>query len=302
MYAIAGGNLSWDNNVLFAENTAQSGGAVFVRNGVTISWSGETIFTSNAAQLNGGAVGSGALDSELPKFFGGGHQVEIDEISSITFKSATTFFNNTCEINGGGMALVQSLAVSFNSENTLFINNSAGLLGGAIFVAATGIGPVFRNVTFIENSAEIGGGVLASGSGTAVTVDINNKQVDNSTTFDGCTFVGNVAFETGGAVDSASGKDAFIGTVFEGNSALLGGALRLAGEASVDDCSFVDNVSQPGGGPAVFNVGTMSNETDIYFNGNVFSCERQMFLNFKVSVSFYLERCSPVTGTVPVKM
>ena len=302
VYAIADGKLAWSNNLLFAENTAQSGGAIFFRNGVTISWSGETNFTSNAARMNGGAVGSRAIDLELSTSSWGTLQVGIDEISSITVKSATTFFNNTCEENGGGMALVQSLAVSFNSKSTVFIRNSAGLSGGAIFVAATGIGPVFRNVTFIENSAEIGGGVLASGSGTAATVEINNKQVENPTTFDGCTFVGNVALATGGAVDSASGKDAFIGTVFKGNSASLGGALRLAGEVSVNNCSFIDNVSLPGGGPAVFNVGTMSNENDIYFNGNVFSCERQMFLDFKVSVSFYLVRYSPLTGTVPVKI
>ena len=84
-------------------------------------------------------MGSRALDSELPTSFAGGHQVENDEISSITIKSATTFFNNTCEVNGGGMSLVQSLAVSFNSKNIAFINTSAGLSGGAIFVAATGI-------------------------------------------------------------------------------------------------------------------------------------------------------------------
>ena len=300
VYAKTDGSLLWNNSVLFAENTAQSGGAIFVRDGVTISWSGETNFASNAARLNGGAVGSRALDPELSSL--GRREVELDEISSITFKNATTFFNNTCEVNGGGMALVQSLVVLFNSRNIVFINNSAGLSGGAVFVAAAGIGPVFRNVTFIENSAEIGGGVLASGSGTMVTVDIYNIQVENPTTFDGCTFVGNVAFETGGAVDSASGKDAFIGTVFERNSALLGGALRLAGEASVDNCSFIDNVSQPGGGPAVFNVGTMSTDAGIYFNGNVFSCENQTFLNFKVSVSFYLVRYYPVTGTVLVKV
>ena len=302
VYAIADGNLSWNNNVIFAENTAQSGGAIFVRDGVTISWSGETDFTSNAARLNGGAVGSRELDSELSTSSSGRLQVVNDEISAITFKSATTFFNNTCKENGGGMALVQSLAVSFSSKNIVFINNSAGLLGGAIFVAAIGIGPVFRNVTFIENSAQIGGGVLASGSGTAVTVDINNTQVENPTIFDGCTFVGNVAFAAGGAVDSASGKDAFIGTVFNGNSASLGGALRLAGTTSVDNCSFIDNVSQPDGGPAVFNVGTMSNETDTYFKGNVFFCEEQTFLDFKVSVSFYPVRCSPVTGSIPVQI
>ena len=300
VYAIADGTLSWNNNVIFAENTAQSGGAIFVRDGVTMSWSGETNFTSNAARLNGGAVGSRALDSELST---SAARLWINgEISSITFRSATTFFNNTCEANGGGIALVQSLAVSFNSKNTTFIRNSARISGGAIFVAATGIGPMLRNVTFIENSAEIGGGVLASRSGTAATVDINNKQVENPTTFDGCTFVGNVAFATGGAVDSASGKDAFIRTVFKGNSASYGGALRLDGEASVDSCSFIDNVSQPGGGPAVFNVGAVLNETDIYFNGNVFSCERQMFLEFEVSVSFYLVQYSPITNTVLVKL
>ena len=303
VYAIADGNLSWNNSVIFAENTAQSGGAIFVRDGVTMSWSGETNFTSNAARLNGGAVGSRALDSELSTSSAGKLRVVNDEISSITIRSATTFFNNTCEVNGGGMALVQSLAVSFTSENTFFIRNSAGLSGGAIFVAATGIGPVFRNVTFIENSAEIGGGVLASGSGTVETVDINTtQQVEYPTTFDGCTFIGNVAFATGGAVDSASGKDAFIGTVFKGNYAPLGGALRLAGTASVDNCSFIDNISQPGGGPAVFNAATMSNQTDIYFNGNVFFCDNQTFLEFKVSVLFYLVRCLSVAGSVPVKI
>ena len=179
MYAIADGNLSWNNNVIFAENTAQSGGAIFVRDGVTISWSGETDFTSNAARLNGGAVGSRELVPELSTSSSGRLQVVFDDISSITFKSKTTFFNNTCEDSGGGMALVQSLAVSFNSKNTIFIKNSAGFSGGAIFVSATGIGPVFKNTTFIDNSAEVGGAVHVSGSGTAVTVNNQiHQQVD----------------------------------------------------------------------------------------------------------------------------
>ena len=162
-------------------------------------------------------MGSRALYLELSTSLGG-LQVEIDEISNITFKNATTFFNNTCEVNGGGMALVQSLAVSFNSINTIFIQNSTGLSGGAIFVSATGIGPVFRNKTFIKNSAEVGGAVRASGSGTAVTVGVNNTHVENPTIFDGC-----VAFVTGGAVDSAAGKDAFIGTVFKVYQRSIGG-------------------------------------------------------------------------------
>ena len=136
-----------------------------------------------------------------------------------------------------------------------------------------GIGISFIEVAFVENVAQIGGGVHSTGSGTEVTTN-------NPMTFDRCKFVGNNAFATGGAIDSASGQDVFLHTSFEGNKARVGGALRLAGIASIDNCSFEENVSEFGGGPAVFNSGYMSNVTNSYFYHNIFKCGAQEFLHF----------------------
>ena len=148
------------------------------------------------------------------------------------------------------------------------------------------MGPVFHGITFIYNSAQVGGGVYLTGSGTSITIIRDQSgaitQVQNPTTFDGCTFIGNVAEATGGAVDSSAGRDSFRKSWFEKNSAAVGGALRLAGEASLYKCLFVDNVSGFDKGPAVSNIGFISNVTDNIFRGNVFSCDPGMYLIFKV--------------------
>ena len=238
-----------------------------------VEWSGETRFTSNRARSSGGAVGSGAYNLK-------GSVFANKEISKMFFKGATSFVNNECGGSGGGMALVQSLDVSFENGHIIFSGNTAGSSGGAVFIGGTGIGTVFENVSFVENTAQIGGGVRVTASGTTITVDTEGKQETNPTTFDRCRFVGNLAFGTGGAVDSASGLDVFANTFFEGNVAKMGGALRLAGKVSIDNCSFTDNVSELGGGPAVSNVGFISNVTTSNFHHNVFKCEPHAFLDF----------------------
>ena len=302
VYASNYGNLLWSMKTLFIGNTARYGGAMFVTNGVSMAWNGDVNFTSNRALVDGGAVGSRALDSELSTYASGSARVINDEGSIIVVKGSTNFVNNTCGVNGGGMALVQSLDVVFESDSVMFLRNNAGLSGGAVFVAATGMGTVFKNVIFVKNYAQIGGGVHASGSGTVVVVDTNNEVVTNPTTFEGCFFDSHVAHTTGGAVDSASGEDAFLRTIFKGNQATLGGALRLAGTASVDNCSFDDNVSELGGGPAVSNVGYMSNVTNSSFKNNVFSCDSQTFLDFNVKSASYPASCSTVIDTVTIQL
>ena len=184
------------------------------------------------------------------------------------------------------MALVQSLDVSFENGHVIFSGNTARSSGGAVFIGGTGIGTVFENVSFIDNTAQIGGGVRVTASGTTITVGTDKKQETNPTTFDRCRFVGNVASGTGGAVDSASGLDLFANTFFEGNVAKMGGALRLAGKVSIDNCSFTDNVSELGGGPAVSNVGLISKVTTSNFHHNVFNCEPHAFLDFVKASTF----------------
>ena len=268
-----GASLFWSDTTSFINNTASGGGAIFVRDGVMVEWSGETSFISNHARLSGGAVGSGAFQLK-------GSVYANKETSKMCFKGATSFVNNECGGSGGGMSLVQSLDVSFENGHIIFSGNTAGSSGGAVFIGGTGIGTVFENVSFVENTAQIGGGVRVTASGTTITVDADNKQDTNPTTFDRCRFIGNVAFGTGGAVDSASGLDVFANTFFERSVAKLGEALRLAGKVSIDSCSFVDNVSELGGGPAVSNVGFISNVTTSNFHHNVFNCEPHAFLDF----------------------
>ena len=273
VFASASASLSWSETTSFINNIASEGGAFLVRDGTLVKWSGETSFISNRARSNGGAVGSVAYNLK-------GSISANNEISKIFFKGATSFVNNECGGSGGGMALVQSLDVLFENGHVLFSGNTAGSYGGAVFIGGTGIGTVFENVSFVENTAQIGGGVRVTAKGTAITVGTDNKQESNPTTFDECRFVGNVAFGTGGAVDSASGLDVFANTFFEGNVAKLGGALRLAGKVSIDNCSFTDNVSELGGGPAVSNVGFISDVTASNFHHNVFNCEPHAFLDF----------------------
>ena len=284
VYAGWNSTVIWENNAQFINNTADNGGAIFVTNGAITEWSGKTDFISNFASLDGGAVGSRAFDSEL-LYAGNSSDVTViaeREESVLILKGDTKFENNTCRSSGGGMALVQSLAVFFESESTTFSNNSADVSGGAVYLGGIGNGTHFRNVKFVGNVAQVGGGVHATGSGTTVTSDPNdNKNKQNyPTRFDGCSFVDNHAFATGGAVDSASGQDVFFDTVFKGNRARVGGALKLAGTSSISNCSFNDNISELGEGPAVHNLGYISSLMSNYFEGNIFDCESGMFLDF----------------------
>lgn len=227
---------------------------------------GKTNFTSNYARFNGGAIGIVFANNKR---------------ASIAINGTTSFVNNKCGGSGGAVSLVNSAIISFNSKNIIFLKNSAGASGGAVYIAFNGIGITFIGVVFMENVAQIGGGVHSTGSGTEVTTN-------NPTTFNTCKFVGNYAFGTGGAIDSASGQDAFHNTTFEGNEARVGGALRLAGIASIDSCFFEENVSELGGGPAVFNNAYISSVANSYFYHNVFKCGAQEFLYFnEVRLSFF---------------
>ncbi|CAM9586626.1 unnamed protein product, partial [Laminaria digitata] len=117
-------------------------------------------------------------------------------------------------------------------------------------------------------SAPVSGRAYVTGSGTAVTTaDIGGKQQD-PTTFDRCEFIGNEARATGGAVDTGAGPDYIFNTSFVRNTARVGGALRLAGMASLDNCDFVENTSDEGEGPAASNIGYISNFSKSSFVDN----------------------------------
>ncbi|CAM9262049.1 unnamed protein product, partial [Hapterophycus canaliculatus] len=264
--------VSWtDSKTKFEGNTALSGGAMFVWNGSTVTWAGDTEFRSNEAYGDGGAVGSPSFDSEY-NFRG----------STLVINGSTSFVNNTSQANGGALALVEGLSVEFDvGADVSFVGNTAAIAGGAVFVSGTGVGPKFHEVSFVSNSAQVGGAVSSVGSGNMKGfADVESV---NPTTFYGCEFIDNRATTTGGAVDSAAGQDDLVGCFFEGNKAEGGGALRLAGIAHVENCSFVENTSGTGEGPAVSNIGSIVRMTNASFRDNGFDCEPNTFLNFSVS-------------------
>lgn len=257
--------VSWSGDTQFARNEAESGGAIFAMNGSSVGWTGDTEFLSNAASADGGAVGSASV--------GPGNAD-----SALAVNGSASFSNNTCGANGGAVALLGGLAVEIGDVDVSFVDNTAAVAGGAVFVSGTAVGPSFSEVSFASNTAQVGGAVSVVGSGNLK--EIADVVPPNPTTFDRCLFEDNRAAATGGAVESAAGQDAFVGSVFRGNAAGTGGALRLAGTASLDDCSFVENVSDDGGGAAVSNIGSLLKMEANSFSGNVFACQPGMYLDF----------------------
>lgn len=251
----------------FVGNSADSGGAMLVLDGSSVSWTGDTKFTSNAALADGGAVGSVALSDSSP------------QSSALSIDGPTVFSENTAELNGGALALLGGLSVQFGTWDARFVENTAGMAGGAVYVSQTPVGPTFSNVSFISNSAEVGGAVSLVGSGYAREADTDEQY---QTTFELCRFIDNQAETRGGAIASAAGGDRFLYSDFTGNKGGTGGALRLAGAASLEGCFFEDNVSSEGEGAAVSNIGTISGIVGSNFSGNVFDCEPGMFLNYSV--------------------
>lgn len=97
--------------------------------------------------------------------------------------------------------------------------------------------------------------------------------------------------DSGGAVDSGAGLDRFVESTFTGNSARVGGAVRLAGTASFANCTFVENASSNGEGSAISNIGYISSIYNSSFRNNVFECDAGTFLDFNTVSVMVLVLC-----------
>ena len=262
-------------DILFFNNTANAGGALFVTETTYVVLDGETNFTANTAFSDGGAV---LIGYSPPNEFFFGFTVPD---SNLVFNSSISFVNNSAGANGGGMAHLGTLPVLFNATSVTFYGNVANVAGGGVYLNNMAKGPTFNEITFDSNSAKMGGGMYATGSGTfSERGSSGQKVIYYPVTIIGCTFVNNVAEVSGGAVITASGRYKFLETSFVLNLASVGGALRLTGEAFLDACSFVENISDPDEGPAVSNLGIISNFSAGYFKDNKYVCGIHTFLSF----------------------
>lgn len=272
MHVGGSSDLSWSGDAIFQENNASdSGGGLFVGEGVEVSWSGQTVFSRNYAGIQGGAVIS-ALNG-VSEALG----------TSLSIDGATRFSNNYGGSYGGALMVSGPVSLSFGSEDIVFEENTAGSAGGAVVITGIGVGPVFRGVTFASNFAQIGGAVYSTGTGTTISASAQEFPL----TYDRCNFTFNTGTASGGAVESAAGKDYIVDTSFTGNMAREGGGLRLAGTASLSNCWFANNRADIGGGPAVSNVGFVQGIDSCSFFSNDIRCRPGQFLDF-IDVSVFL--------------
>lgn len=184
-------NLSWSGDgTVFSKNSGFFGGAIAAGDS-SLSWNGEGAhFDHNSAAEQGGAIFA-------------------DGDSMLSWDVNTTFSNNEAGTDGGALAL------SYMGDDTTilsiyggaFIGNSAARgRGGATYMEQSGFN--FENVTFQSNSASVGGAVANSGVGFL-----------SPARFSRCSFVGNTAVKTGGAIETLFGAGEFRYSSFEGNSA-----------------------------------------------------------------------------------
>ena len=195
----------------FEQNWAAGKGGGGACSGGTLEFDGCT-FVGNQAADGGGAYGGS--DSELQ------------------FVACAFDTNSAGGAEGQGGALFGEDSTQVLTDCS-FAGNSA-LVGGAVFVTGRG-GVELNRCSFVENSADHGGGIAC-------------REAVNGAMAEGCSFYGNLAMESGGAV--------FVGDAYVGlTNAILSG--NQAGEA--------------GGGVWVYSadaIGAALELTNCSFSGN----------------------------------
>eukprot|EP00903_Cladosiphon_okamuranus_P006562 g6410.t1 len=241
-------NVSWDGDgTEFSYNHGLGGGAIAVEEYSTVAWKGKgTVFISNSVEYDGGAI-----------------QVLA---STLLMDINTTFRSNFAEGNGGALAISN---LDENNEigrlnGTAFIGNSAETAGGAVYMSDNEHSDIdFTEVMFESNSA--------GGSGGAVAAFTTGNALE-STWFQRCTFLNNRANDSGGAVETLAGRQFLYNCDYAGNSADVGGAMRLGGETFVSDSSFLSNYATSRGLAIAVVSSSHTSISKSSFEGNELYC------------------------------
>lgn len=202
----------------FTNNTANAGGALFLRGNTTIS---DTEFTDNKA-LNSEA-GAGAIYLALHKK---GNPLNTLTMNNVSFTNNQALAS-TAE-GGGAVGLFSKADLNHVTFTGNSVEGGTGG-GGAMFLGAESLTTLNQN-TFKDNTSSINGGALstreyARGNNKAAKLDITDS-----------AFTGNKAAEKGGA---------FYNTFYNSNT--------KAGSVSISNTSFTNNEADEGG--AIYNNG-----------------------------------------------
>lgn len=235
-------------NCTFSGNRAVYGGAISVSDSVLVL-GGNSSFQNNTSDEQGGGIrassssvvlgGSATFESNASER-GGGLAMIVE--CELNFTGNSLFVNNTAGASGGGVFGILSdlYATEAGTSSTYRWNTAESEFGGGIYWRGQDEGDSINvkvPFTFVENSGPTGGGLYLSGDGLQVSLV-------------GAYFESNVATKNGGGlvtyiVGLNSAKAVVKDCTFEGNQAIeSGGALvSSAGFVSVQDCSFTGNIA-----------------------------------------------------------
>ena len=220
----------------------------------TITLGGPLPAVANTLTIQGPAVSPPAITVD------GAHQFQV-----LSFESGATLnVNNVSIANGtGGITIVNGSGIArgmLNVNHCTFSGNSASG-GGAIDAVWMSI----TDSNFVGNSSTdplLGGGaILGFGTEDGAILNVTND-----------TFSDNTSASVGAAILDFYGSPAVANSTFVGNSASLGGAIFLLGNASVGGSLSVTNSTFSGNsantGGAIYNASGSLEATNNTFVGN----------------------------------
>ena len=239
-----------DKKMIFSDNVAQSGGALYSNTDSPIVIAGNTVFKNNTSANGGGAI-----------YTAGGLSVK-----------GTLFDGNNAPNGGGAIYFYSNYRASAKKDNRdlelsncTFLRNQA-TLGGAITLSASdeardnqkGAYAKITNCVFDGNTANNCGALYITRYGKAEIVD--------------SVFENNTSTGMGGAVSvQAECTLSCENVTFENNSAASAGALYLydSKRVSLKNVNFIENNATEGNGGAIyFNAITLNLDSSVTFKDN----------------------------------
>ena len=287
-----GGNVKVDGTngkVLFANNSANNGGGVYVGAGTTADYGNNAEFSGNTATGKGGAISNeGTLIVGNDAKFTGNKAVQGGAISNydgkVTIKDGAHFDSNTAT-DAGAISNVSTaghkadLTIGNNAE---FKGNTAGNYAGAILNQNSNL-TIGTDSKFTGNSNGKNGG---EHSGGAIVIDTNggNDTPSYVKIGDGAEFTGNTSSKSAGALyvyESNGEVSVELGkTTFKGNTAALnGGAVAVYGATGTskegnkgvtigEGSVFDGNNASNGSGGAIYAADYEGHTTGLTVSGN----------------------------------
>nr|WP_303212263.1 Ig-like domain repeat protein [Methanobrevibacter smithii] len=217
------GNINWNRGIIYGSSLTMND--CIIKNSVSntylvydINTQNSRLFFDNLTYVNNtgnmwlgyASINNSLFENNTGKGIGG----VIRGTNFITVTNSK-FINNTnpSANNAEGGAIYSSSIVSINNT----YESNTGSKGGAVYVSFTDGSAAFINDTFINNVANVDGG--------AIYLNAYNSKSAPNCTIENVKFINNTAKNNGGAI-SLSGAT-IKNTIFENNSANLGGAIYL---------------------------------------------------------------------------